>query len=46
VAQSSGYPLLDRAAQEAVARWRFRVTFRGGDPMGGHTLVRINFRLD
>lgn len=45
IARSSGSGLLDEAAVEAVERWRFRPARRGGEPVEGHVLVPITFRL-
>lgn len=42
---SSGYPRLDRAAQEAVERWKFLPARRGEDPVGAWVLVTINYVL-
>jgi len=46
VLQSSGYPNLDRAAVEAVQRWRFRPARRGGVEAGSLLYVPVVFRLD
>ena len=47
VTQSSGYKLLDRAAQQAVARWHFRPELdRNGAPIPAHMPVRIRFVLE
>ena len=46
VLQSSGYPNLDRAAVEAVQRWRFRPARRGGVEAGSLLFVPVVFRLD
>jgi protein TonB len=43
---SSGFPTLDRAAQGAVARWRFVPKREEGRPTEAHTLVRVTFKLD
>jgi len=45
VAVSSGYPLLDRAAREAVAKWRFRPGSQDGLPMPATLPVRLHFTL-
>lgn len=42
---SSGYPRLDRAAQEAVERWKFVPARRGEDAVGAWVLVTINYVL-
>jgi protein TonB len=36
---------LDRAALEAVRKWRFRPAQRGGQPVAGSLVVPIEFRL-
>lgn len=43
VAASSGSRDLDRAAQRAVQRWRFRPAMRDGTPVAGVVTVPINF---
>lgn len=43
VASSSGSRDLDRAAQRAVRRWRFRPAMRDGQPAAGVVTVPINF---
>lgn len=43
--RSSGYPRLDRAAQDAVQRWRFVPARRGDAAVAGHVIVPINFNL-
>ena len=43
---SSGFPALDRAAREAVARWRFRARDPGISIIGAQTRVRVRFTLD
>ena len=45
VAQSSGYPSLDTAAQTAVERWRFVPATRGGAPVSAVAEVPVRFRL-
>jgi len=42
---SSGYSALDKAAQDAVARWRFVPATRAGQPVDGWVVVPIRFRL-
>jgi protein TonB len=46
VLKSSGYPTLDRAAMEAVQRWRFQPARRGGYDTGSLLYVPVMFRLD
>ena len=46
VLKSSGYPTLDRAALEAVRRWRFHPARRGGTDTGSLLYVPVMFRLD
>ena len=46
VAHSSGVSALDRAAADAVRRWRFQPARRGGVPVVGRIEVPILFRLD
>ncbi|MBN8905790.1 MAG: energy transducer TonB, partial [Rhodospirillales bacterium] len=43
---SSGFALLDRAARDAVARWRFKAKNEDGLPVPSRTLIRIRFTLD
>ena len=45
VLESSGYGLLDRAAQDGVAKWRFEPATEGGKPVPGAARVPIRFRL-
>lgn len=42
---SSGFPRLDQAALEAVARWRFVPARRGTEAVAAWVLVPINFNL-
>lgn len=44
LAQSSGSRDLDRAAQQAVRRWRFEPALDGGRPVVGRAVVPIDFR--
>lgn len=44
VAKSSGSRALDRAAVDAVKRWRFRPAMAEGRPVPGQVQVPINFR--
>lgn len=46
IATSSGYELLDQAAQETVQNWRFLPAQRAGLAVGGLIEVPINFRLN
>ena len=46
VYSSSGFTLLDRAARDAVARWRFKTKSEDGIPVPSRTLIRVRFRLD
>jgi protein TonB len=46
VLKSSGYPILDRAAVEAVAHWRFQPARRGGLDRDSLLYVPVVFRLD
>ena len=46
VGQSSGYGILDRAALQAVKRWRFRPAQRGGQPVATVLDVPVVFRLE
>lgn len=43
--RSSGFGSLDRAALEAVRRWRFRAATSGGVPVASYAIVPIVFRL-
>ncbi|WP_158537399.1 MULTISPECIES: energy transducer TonB [Microvirgula] len=43
---SSGFPRLDRAATDAVHRWRFEPAMSQGQPVAGWVRVPILFRLD
>lgn len=45
VHKSSGYAMLDRAAKEAVARWRFQPATRAGQPVPGTVDAPVAFRL-
>lgn len=46
VLQSSGYAMLDRAAAEAVERWRFQPARRAGNDTPSMLYVPVVFRLD
>jgi protein TonB len=43
---SSGSPALDRAAQDAVARWRFVPAKRGEQPVAAWVIVPIVFKME
>jgi periplasmic protein TonB len=43
VATSSGSPVLDRAAAEAVRRWRFAPATRDGVPIEAYAILRIRY---
>jgi periplasmic protein TonB len=45
VKQSAGHPDLDRAAAEAVRRWRFEPARRGSEPVAMWVLLPFEFRL-
>lgn len=45
LAQSSGSRELDRAAMQAVRRWRFEPALAGGRPTVGQVIVPIDFSL-
>lgn len=45
VAESSGYPLLDRAAANAVADWRFEPGRRNDQAVASRVLVPVRFAL-
>lgn len=45
LAESSGHPRLDRAAEDAVAGWRFVPARLGDTPVAGWVLVPISFTL-
>ncbi len=44
--QSSGFPRLDAAAREAVARWRFVPARRGDEAIESSVVVPITFSLE
>lgn len=43
VAESSGNRYLDRAAMEAVRRWKFKPAVRGGQPVSAEVIVPLAF---
>lgn len=45
VLESSGHGILDRAAQDGVAAWRFTPATEGGQPVPGAARVPIRFRI-
>jgi protein TonB len=45
VQQSSGYEMLDRAAQESVRNWRFVPARQGGQPATRWFKVPVTFAL-
>ncbi|MBE7446342.1 MAG: energy transducer TonB [Planctomycetia bacterium] len=46
VEQSSGYQLLDKAALEAVRRWRFQPERIGNIPTESRVTIPVRFRLE
>ncbi|MEM7121494.1 MAG: energy transducer TonB [Pseudomonadota bacterium] len=46
ISSSSGHRLLDEAAHDAVAEWRFHPAHIDGHPMTGSVMVPIHFDLD
>ena len=45
VEQSAGHPDLDRAAADAVRRWRFEPARRGDEAVAMWVLLPVEFRL-
>ncbi|MBB5019223.1 protein TonB [Chitinivorax tropicus] len=45
VSSSSGFPRLDKAALEAVRRWKFVPAKRGEEPIVGSVLIPLKFNL-
>jgi len=43
--ETSGYPAMDRAAEKAVRRWRFKPGIQKGKKVRSTVLVPINFKL-
>ena len=46
IAMSSGYPVLDKSAQNAVKKWRFKAARRTGIPYRSKVRVPVQFRLE
>ncbi|MDT8441013.1 MAG: energy transducer TonB [Desulfuromonadales bacterium] len=46
VEQSSGHPLLDRAARRAVRHWEFLPASQAGLPVASRVLVPVSFQLE
>lgn len=46
IARSSGVDVLDKAAQEAVEKWKFVPGRRGGEIMEARVMVPVEFRLE
>jgi periplasmic protein TonB len=46
IAKSSGYKILDIAAQKAVASWKFIAAKRGNITLASNVIVPINFKLN
>ena len=46
VESSSGHRILDRAAREAVRRWRFTPATRAGRPVEAEVRVPVTFKLE
>jgi protein TonB len=45
IGESSGYPLLDKAATTAVRRWKFIPARKNGTPVPGRAILPVEFRL-
>jgi protein TonB len=45
IVKSSGYKILDKAAVEAVKKWRFIPSMKNGKPVWGEKEIRIRFKL-
>jgi protein TonB len=46
IVQSSGYPLLDRSARDAVMRWHFLPAVKDGQPIPFDMPMRFLFEID
>lgn len=46
IQKSSGHSLLDKAALDAVKKWRFRPARQNGAPVPGTAVVIVEFRLE
>jgi len=46
VERTSGHAALDRAAEQAVRRWRFEPAMQDGRPVPASAAISITFRLD
>ncbi len=46
VMESSGFPLLDRAARQAVETWHFLPALQDGAPIAADMPLRVRFELD
>lgn len=45
IEKSSGYRILDRAAEEAARHWRFNPGITNGRPTGGVVRIPVDFHL-
>lgn len=46
ILQTSGYPRLDQAAQDAITKWRFTPAVLNGEPTDSTQILPVRFRLD
>lgn len=46
VIRSSGYPLLDAAAQRALRTWHFKPALKDGAPVADTKDINIEFKID